>query len=136
VGKSRDEQQVVQLLCSLIDDDDDLECFFYTGLSLNPFLKETSLGRSIKYVPLPLLSFKLSLGLIHSFVAGSQSVSVSSKLARFSGESFQILRLLLKIRVGSMVETVVDSTMAMANRCLEDTEIMLLLRPHTSISDI
>ena len=37
---------------------------------------------------------------------------------------------------GSMVETVVDSTMAMANRCLEDAEIMLLLRPRTSISDI
>ena len=37
---------------------------------------------------------------------------------------------------GSMVETVVDSTMSMANRCLEDAEIMLLLRPRTSIGDI
>jgi hypothetical protein len=34
VGKSKDEQEVVQLLLySLIDNDDDLECFF-TGLSL------------------------------------------------------------------------------------------------------
>ena len=101
VGKSRDEEGVVQLLCSLIDDDDDLECFF-TGLSLNPFSKETSSGRDIKYVPLPLLSFKSSLGLVQSFAAGSQSVPVSSKFARLSGgHPRTIYWLLLKImRVG------------------------------------
>ena len=37
-GKSVNEKKVVQLLCGLIDGDDELECFF-TGLTLNPFLK-------------------------------------------------------------------------------------------------
>lgn len=63
VGKSKDEQQVVGLLCRLIDDDDDLECFF-TGLTLNPFSKESSSGRFLKYVPLPLLSVTSSLELV------------------------------------------------------------------------
>ena len=48
VGKSNDETKVVALLMSLIDADDDVECFF-TGLSLNPFLKEISSGRCIEY---------------------------------------------------------------------------------------
>ena len=49
VGKSRDEQRVVRLLCSLIDGDDDLECFI-TGLSPNPFLAETTYVRSMYQV--------------------------------------------------------------------------------------
>jgi hypothetical protein len=72
VGKSKDEQQVVGLLCRLIDDDDDLECFF-TGLTLNPFSKESLSGRFLNYVPLPLLTVTSSLELVRSFVKGSQS---------------------------------------------------------------
>ena len=147
VGKSRDEQEVVQLLCSLIDDDDDLECFF-TGLSLNPFSKETLSGRDIKYVPLPLLSFKSSLGLVQSFVAGYQSVPVSSKFARLSGghpRTIQDFETVVKSKGWqkdteqwdeNMVGTVVDSTMAVVNRYLLEAEIMLLLQPRTSISEI
>ena len=146
VGKSRDEEGVVQLLCSLIDDDDDLECFF-TGLSLNPFSKETSSGRSIKYVPLPLLSFKSSLGLVQSFVAGSQSVPVSSKFARLSGghpRTIQAFEAVVKNNESwykeqwddNKVETVVDSTIAMVDRYLGEVEIILLLRPRTAISEI
>jgi hypothetical protein len=142
VGKSKDEQEVVQLLCSSIDGDDDLECFF-TGLSLNPFLKETSSGRGIQYVHLPLLSFNSSLGLVQSFVAGSQSLPVSSKLARLSGghpRTIQGFETVVKNanwqNVQWDVETVVNSTMAMVNRYLSKAEIMLLLRPQTFISDI
>ena len=146
VGKSKDEQEVVQLLLySLIDNDDDLECFF-TGLSLDPFLEESSSGRGIKYVPLPLLSFKSSLGLVKSFVAGSQSLPVSSKFARLSGGHPRIIQVFKTVVKNAgwqkvqwdddMVETVVNSTMAMVNRYLSEAEIMLLLRPQTFISDI
>jgi hypothetical protein len=84
VGKSKEEKFVVQHLCTLIDGDDDLECFF-TGLTLNPFSKESASGRIIKYVPLPLLSFAISLRLVQSFVTEPESLIVASKLARLSG---------------------------------------------------
>ena len=100
VGKSKDEQEVVQLLLySLIDNDDDLECFF-TGLSLDPFLEEISSGRGIQYVPLPLLSFNSSLGLVKSFVAGSQFLPVLLVYPVVTHEPFKFSRLLLKMRVG------------------------------------
>ena len=41
VGKSNKETKVVYFLTGLIDEDDDLECFF-TGLSVNTFVKDTA----------------------------------------------------------------------------------------------
>jgi hypothetical protein len=70
VGKSNDEAKVVALWMSLIDEDDDMECFF-TGLSLNPFLKEISSGRFIEYVPLPLLLTFLAFSLDASLLLPS-----------------------------------------------------------------
>eukprot|EP01035_Chromulina_nebulosa_P023162 gene23162-30016_t len=147
VGKSQDEKQVVQLLTLLVDNDDELECFF-TGLSLNPFLNESSSGRVLNYVPLPLLSIPSSMGLVQSFIKGSLSVKkVSSKLARLSGghpRTIQLFKTVISSNMwctmdywsGSMFQTVVDSTLAFQSRSLSEPEIMLLLRPRTSIDDI
>ena len=148
VGKSQDEKQVVQLLTLLVDNDDELECFF-TGLSLNPFLNESSSGRVLNYVPLPLLSIPSSMGLVQSFIKGlgSLSVKVSSKLARLSGghpRTIQLFKTVISSNMwctmdywsGSMFQTVVDSTLAFQSRSLSEPEIMLLLRPRTYIDDI
>lgn len=145
VAKNRDEQQIVRLLCSSVDRDDDLECFF-TGLSWTPFLGETSSGRDIKYVPLPLLSFKSSLRLVRSFIAGSQSAPVSSTFARLSGghpRTIQAFEMTIE-RKGwqnvqwndSVVETVAESTMALMNYSPLEEDLMLMLHPRTSLKDI
>ena len=146
VGKSDNEKKVVQLLCALIDSDDDLECFF-TGLSLNPFLKETASGRFIKFVPLPLLTFTSSLRLVQSFINGSYSFNVSSKLARLSGghpRTIQIFNAIVATNnwnavqwTDRMVEIVVDSALPESSSfLLSEAEIMLLLRPRTLLTDI
>ena len=146
VGKSDDEKKVVQLLCALIDGDDDLECFF-TGLSLSPFLKETASGRFIKFVPLPLLTFTSSLKLVQSFINGSGSLNVSSKLARLSGghpRTIQIFDAIVATNnwnaiqwTDRMVEIVVDSALSeSSNFLLTESEIMLLLRPRTLLTDV
>jgi len=81
VGKSASEKNVSDL-CSLMDDHDDLECFF-TGLT--HWILSIKSRRTIKNVRLPLLSFSSSLALVQSFIFGSDSVQISSKLARLSG---------------------------------------------------
>eukprot|EP01036_Dinobryon_divergens_P022102 gene22102-30337_t len=140
VGKSRGENLVVQLLCTLIDGDDDVECFL-TGLTLNPFLKESSSGRNIKYVPLPLLTFATSLKLVQSFVTEPK---VSSKLARLSARTIEIFE---KIVTSSPMcalpwtddkkfQIVVESTFSYLDRCVLEEEIMLLLRTRTLLSDV
>ena len=145
VGKSDEETKVVALLIEFIDGDDDLECFF-TGLSLNPFLKEIASGRDIEYVPLPLLSFTSSLRLVQSFINGSDDSShVSSKLARLSGGHPRTIQIFETIAAtnnwnavqwtDSMVQTVVDSALP-RNRKLSESDIMLLLRPRTLLTDI
>ena len=146
VGKSDKEKKVVALLAELIDEDDDLECFF-TGLSLKPFAKETASGRCIQYVPLPLLNFTSSLRLVQSFINGSGSFNVSSKLARLSGGHPRTIQIFYAIVATNnwnamqwtdrMVEIVVDSALSKSiNFLLSESEIMLLLRPRTLLTDI
>ena len=146
VGKSKDEIEVVALLMSLIDKDDDVECFF-TGLSLNPFLKETSSGRFIEYVPLPLLTFQTSLQLVQSFMGGSPSLlKVSSKLARLSGGHPRTIEVFEKVIKASdlsnkqldatELQAVVDASFKQLPRFLSEEDIMLLLRPRTLLTDI
>ena len=143
VGNSRDEKLVVQLLCTLIDGDDDVECFL-TGLTLNPFLKESSSGRNIKYVPLPLLTFATSLKLVQSFVTEPK---VSSKLARLSGGHARTIDTFENIVTSSPMralpwtddkkfQTVVESTFSYLDRRVSEEEIMLLLRTRTLLSDV
>ena len=146
VGKSNDETKVVALLMSLIDADDDVECFF-TGLSLNPFLKETSSGRFIEYVPLPLLTFQSSLQLVQSFMGGSASLlKVSSKLARLSGghpRTIEVFETVIKENNlsnkqlnATELQAVIDSSFIKLPSVLEEEDIMLLLRPRTLLKDI
>ena len=147
VGKSRDEKLVVRILCALIDGDDDLECFF-TGLTLNPFLKESS-GRNIKYVPLPLLTFAISLKLVQSFITEPELLKVSSKLARLSGGHARTIETFENIVTSSSMralpwtdemkkfQTVVESAVSfLGRRLLSEAEIMLLLRPRTLLADV
>ena len=145
VGKSDKEKKVVALLLTeLVDEDDDLECFF-TGLSLNPFLKETASGRDIVYVPLPLLNFTSSLRLVQSFLNESGSFNVSSILARLSGGHPRTIQIFETIAAtnkwnaeqwtDSMVQTVVESALPRC-RTLSGSDIMLLLRPRTLLTDI
>ena len=146
VGKSRDEKQVVQLLCALIDGDDDLECFF-TGLTLNPFSKESSSGRFMKFVPLPLLTFAASLSLVHSFLKEPHPFVVSSKLARLSGGHPRTIQIIDSISASPAMramswtddkkfEAVVESTILSLPNRLTEAQIMLLLRPQTLLSDV
>ena len=145
VGKCRDPQRVVRSLCTLIDMDNDLECFF-TGLNLNAFLRQFPAGRNTNYVPLPLLSFTSSLGLVQSFIGRSSpsgpSLKIATRLARLSGghpRTIQAFETVIRNKGwdnavqwnDDMVETVADSAMAMVDCYLQEEEIMLLLQPHT-----
>ena len=73
----------IPLLTRLIDDDDQVECVF-TGSTLAPF--DHDLGRSRRFVPLPLLSVDASAKLMRSFISGSDSSTRAAyKFARLSG---------------------------------------------------
>jgi len=147
VGKSDNEKKVVSDLCNLIDGDIELECFF-TGLTLNPFDRESNSGRSIKNVPLPLLTFNASLALLQSFINGTGLNEVSTKLARLSGGHPRTIEAIDTIITNrswnalqwndTMFETVVDfaSRAVSTGGILTEAEIMFLLRPKLSTTDI
>ena len=85
--KSLNAARVVAHLCTVLFNDDEVECFF-TAATLNPFVREYDRFKMI--VPLSLLSFDASVKLVQSFVAGhdddsSYSLKAASKLARLSG---------------------------------------------------
>ena len=114
---------------------------------MNPFLKESSSGRFMKFVPLPLLTFAASLSLVHSFLKEPHPFVVSSKLARLSGGHPRTIQIIDSISASPAMramswtddkkfEAVVESTILSFPNRLSEAQIMLLLRPRTLLSEI
>lgn len=140
-GKCKeDAQRIVQSLCTLINGDDDLRCFF-AGSTLDLFSREM-IGGLYNYIPIPLLTFTSSLRLVQSFVGRSNPSEplrkIATKLVRLSGghpKTIQLFETVVKEKStiewsdDNMLRTAVDSSFAKLPLFLSEAEIVLLLRP-------